>query len=118
MSYTIDELCGLSLRIFKENNYLQSVKLTEDKALAIIKGIANEYNVTAYHTFTHGFSIFQVSFLLKSSYTKLFYAVMVKTDLNHYLTDLEKVASLLACLGHDSGHSINTLSLFNWKRRL
>lgn len=93
MSYTIDELCGLSLRIFKENNYLQSVKLTEDKALAIIKGIANEYNVTAYHTFTHGFSIFQ-----------LFYAVMVKTDLNHYLTDLEKVASLLACLGHDSGH--------------
>jgi len=93
MSYTNQELCQLAERIFKEQDLLTEFKLGPEKLEKIIKRVCLDYNVPAYHNFTHGFNVFQ-----------MFYAILKKTELATVLDRTEKFAALLAALGHDLNH--------------
>jgi len=61
MSYTNEELCVFTEMIFKEQNLLAEFNMTSDKFGIVVKKICAEYNVPAYHNFSHGFNVFQVN---------------------------------------------------------
>jgi len=75
------------------------------KLSIIIQNICNEYNVPAYHNFSHGFSVFQVIlFFLNINVQTLFY-LLKKSGLSTVLAKHEIFAALIAALGHDLNHS-------------
>jgi len=93
ISYTNEELCQFTEQIFKEQNLLTEFKIAPEKFSKLIQMICYEYNVPAYHSFSHGFNVFQ-----------MFYALIKKTELEQILDKTEVFASLLASLGHDMNH--------------
>ncbi len=60
MSYSIEELTKFCQTIFTEGNYHEVLKVDKSYMANIAKAIAGEYNICAYHNFTHGFSALHV----------------------------------------------------------
>lgn len=61
LSYTEVELVGFSHEIFKYLNIHPELNIKDSQLKDLLREIAYGYNILAYHHYTHGFSVFQVS---------------------------------------------------------
>lgn len=60
LSYTEEELVGFSFDILKHLNIHPELNIKDQTLKQLLLEVANNYNIVAYHHYTHAFSVFQV----------------------------------------------------------
>ena len=84
------------MRTFIELNFPPASLYIQTKILSdLIHELQKNYNINAYHTFTHAFSVFQCLLHCWASSKKL----------AEFVSENDIFISLMAALSHDVGHS-------------
>ena len=93
LNITNKDLIKMSYNVFQKLGFIHSIQLDNAKLNRILEKIATEYNIIAYHNFTHAYSVFQMMGLCISKEKRI-----------KEFPQIELFSVLMACISHDMNH--------------
>mmetsp|Transcript_62271 Transcript_62271/g.71403 ORF Transcript_62271/g.71403 Transcript_62271/m.71403 type:complete len:445 (-) Transcript_62271:658-1992(-) len=93
--YTVADLVNFASYTLKNHEIASKLGFSAEKLEETVSTIAETYQINPFHTFTHGFSVFQMTYYI---------SLEARQTLQGLVQDSEYFLLLLATLGHDVNH--------------